>query len=74
MLVNFFKSSLRRIQKQNIIYNLGDSLTLGEDDLLVKETAFQFSSEMLLPNANQWDEDSYFPVELIKRIFFNILI
>ena len=72
MLVNFFKSNLRRIVKQNMVYNLGDSLSLGEDDLLVKETAYQFSSEMLLPNANKWDEESYFPVELIKRITFII--
>lgn len=54
-----------------MMYNLGDSLTLSEDDLIIKDTAFQFATEKLLPNANQWDEDSHFPIDLIKGTSFH---
>ena len=38
---------------------------------MVKEAALAFSEQKLLPFASQWDEESYFPVEVFRgRLIF----
>ena len=40
---------------------------LTDDQLAYQQTARQFAQKELKPNAAQWDRDSYFPVDVIKK-------
>lgn len=40
---------------------------LTEEQLAYQQTARQFSQKELKPNAAQWDRDSHFPVDVIKK-------
>lgn len=57
---------LRNLVKRRCLFTLGDSISLDETEIMVKEAALAFSEQKLLPFANQWDEESYFPVEVFK--------
>lgn len=41
--------------------------TLTDDQLAYQQTARQFAQKELKPNAAQWDRDSHFPVDVIKK-------
>lgn len=41
--------------------------TLTDDQLAYQQTARQFAKKELKPNAAQWDRDSHFPVDVIKK-------
>ena len=40
---------------------------LTEEQLAYQQTARQFAQKELKPNAAQWDRDSHFPVDVIKK-------
>ncbi|SJM36600.1 Acryloyl-CoA reductase (NADH) [Psychrobacter pasteurii] len=40
---------------------------LTDDQLAYQQTARQFAQKELKPNAAEWDRDSYFPVDVIKK-------
>ena len=40
---------------------------LSEEQTLIKDAARKFSDDRLKPHAAQWDEDKYFPVEVLKE-------
>lgn len=40
---------------------------LTDDQLAYQQTARQFAQKELKPNAAQWDRDSHFPVDVIKK-------
>ena len=41
--------------------------TLTDDQLAYQQTARQFAQKELKPNAAQWDRDSHFPIDVIKK-------
>ena len=41
--------------------------TLTDDQMAYQQTARQFAKKELKPNAAQWDRDSHFPVDVIKK-------
>ncbi|KEQ12156.1 acyl-CoA dehydrogenase family protein [Endozoicomonas numazuensis] len=43
------------------------NFNLTEDQIAFRDLAAQFSQQELLPNAADWDRDSVFPVETIKK-------
>src|ERR1700754_938206 len=40
--------------------------TLNEDQLAVRDMARDFAAEKIAPHALRWDEDKYFPVEVMR--------
>ncbi|WP_257253983.1 MULTISPECIES: acyl-CoA dehydrogenase family protein [unclassified Endozoicomonas] len=43
------------------------NFNLTEDQIAFRDLAAQFSRQELLPNAADWDRDSVFPIETLKR-------
>ncbi|WP_252179611.1 acyl-CoA dehydrogenase family protein [Endozoicomonas sp. 4G] len=43
------------------------NFTLTEDQIAFRDLAAQFSRQELLPNAADWDRDSIFPIETLKK-------
>ncbi|ABD88635.1 isobutyryl-CoA dehydrogenase [Rhodopseudomonas palustris] len=41
--------------------------TLTDDQLAVRDMARDFAAERIAPHALQWDQDKYFPVEVIRQ-------
>jgi len=41
---------------------------LSEEQILIQDTARQFASEVLLPNAARWDRDASFPREALAQM------
>ena len=41
---------------------------LTEEQVLIKDTAYKFSKERLLPFAADWDENSIFPEKAVKEM------
>ncbi len=41
---------------------------LNQEQNLIKETALNFATEKILPYANKWDKEAYFPRELYSEI------
>jgi alkylation response protein AidB-like acyl-CoA dehydrogenase len=58
--------SLARVTRRGII-NLGDKTELSSEQIMIKETALSFAKDHILPYANEWDAQSFFPVETIKK-------
>lgn len=47
--------------------NFGQQFGLSEEHKMISDVARQFATENLLPNANKWDADSHFPIDVIKQ-------
>ena len=41
---------------------------LSEDLLAMKEAAREFAQKEIADNADQWDEDHYFPIEVVRKM------
>ena len=41
---------------------------LSEDLLAMKEAARDFAQKEIAPNADKWDEDHYFPIEVVRKM------
>ena len=41
---------------------------LSEEQLAIQDMARNFATKKLAPNAKQWDEDKYFPVDTLKEM------
>jgi glutaryl-CoA dehydrogenase (non-decarboxylating) len=52
--------------------------TLNEELLMLKETARDFTEKEIMPYADKWDEEHFFPRDLIKKMgelgFFGCVI
>lgn len=46
---------------------LGMNFSLNEDQLAFRDLAAQFARDELEPNAKRWDEESYFPVDTLRK-------
>ena len=42
--------------------------TLSEELLAMKEAAREFAEKEIVPNADKWDEEHYYPVEVIQKM------
>ncbi|MCK5056478.1 MAG: acyl-CoA dehydrogenase family protein [Candidatus Aminicenantes bacterium] len=42
--------------------------TLNEELLAMKEAARDFTQKEIVPNADQWDEEHYYPIEVIRKM------
>lgn len=40
---------------------------LTPEQVMIKDTATNFAKEYILPFSNEWDEKSYFPIDVIKK-------
>jgi glutaryl-CoA dehydrogenase (non-decarboxylating) len=51
---------------------------LSEEMLMLKETARDFTENEIVPNADQWDEEHFFPTDVLKKMgelgFFGCVI
>ena len=43
------------------------AFTFTEEQTMIRDTAAAFSRDQLRPNAARWDEESYFPVDVIRQ-------
>lgn len=41
--------------------------TLTDDDRAIRDTARDFATEYLAPNAVEWDQDKHFPVDVLRK-------
>ena len=62
-MINWF---LRKFPKNKISLEL-EKLLFSDEQIMIQETARQFSWENLLPYASEWDQKSHFPKETIKN-------
>jgi glutaryl-CoA dehydrogenase (non-decarboxylating) len=42
--------------------------TLNEELLAMKEAARDFTRKEIVPNADKWDEEHYFPIEVVRKM------
>jgi glutaryl-CoA dehydrogenase (non-decarboxylating) len=42
--------------------------TLSEEQLFMKESARDFTQNEIVPHADKWDEEHYFPIEIVKKM------
>ncbi|NIM14589.1 MAG: acyl-CoA dehydrogenase [Candidatus Aminicenantes bacterium] len=42
--------------------------TLNEELLAMKEAARDFAQKEIVPNADKWDEEHYFPIEVVRKM------
>lgn len=47
--------------------NYGQTFGLSEEHQMISSVARKFAEDHLLPKANQWDLNSEFPIEIIKK-------
>lgn len=54
------------------------NLDRTDKQLKIKQSAKEFAETLLLPNASKWDEEQYFPIDVIKKAgeygFLGVLI
>lgn len=43
------------------------AFTFTEEQTMIRDTAAAFSRDQLRPNAAKWDEESYFPIDVIRQ-------
>ena len=60
-----YKTILKTLKKP--ISKLGNNFLLSPEQILLQETALDYSLENFLPNANNWDKNSFFPIKKIKN-------
>lgn len=43
------------------------SALFSDEQLMIRDMARKFAQEELLPNSEEWDEKSHFPVDVIRK-------
>lgn len=42
--------------------------SLNEDQVAIREMAREFCKKEIIPNADKWDEENYYPIEVVKKM------
>ncbi|KAJ1347513.1 hypothetical protein KIN20_002586 [Parelaphostrongylus tenuis] len=66
-ILRFSRSHLNRINKRNHLYCVDPTFGLDADVVEVQKVARDFARREMYPNMATWDQEEFFPVEVLRK-------